>query len=111
MFVCAHWGAVGEFAASRHGALTRSQAADLGLSRKVIGRLKGSGHLAEPLPGVLVGSAQQYRAVVDACDIVELDGITCTNIARTLADLGSVDPADKVRVAFESAWRRGVSLT
>lgn len=166
MFVCAHWGAVGEFAASRHGALTRSQAADLGLSRKVIGRLKDSGHLAEPLPGVLVvvgapatweqrlrvatlgssaagtagfrsgaalnrldgypripvevivptwrqalvGSAQQHRARVEACDIVDVDGITCTNIARTLADLGSVDPAEKVRVAFESAWRRGVSL-
>ena len=54
MFACAHWGAVGEFAASRHGVITRKQAAALDLSRNVIARLKSSGHLVEPVPRVLV---------------------------------------------------------
>ena len=191
MFACAQWGAVGEFAASRHGAFTRKQAADLGVSTKVIARLKDSGHVAEPLPGVLVvvgsvptwqqqmkvatlgsmsagvagfrsaaalhrldgyrldgyradghrldgyrldgyradgyrvgpielivpswrrvlvGIAVQHCAHVNHTDVVTVDEVPCTGIARTLADLGSVDPVGKVRAAFESAWRRGISL-
>jgi very-short-patch-repair endonuclease len=165
MFACAQWGAVGEFAASRHGAFTRKQAAELGLSSKVVARLKDSGHLDEPLPGVLVvvgsvptwkqrlvvatlGSssgvagfrsaaalhqfdgyapgpievvvanwrqplaalATQHRAKVIIDEVVSVDRVPCTGIARTLADLGSVDPVQKVRIAFESVWRRGVSL-
>ena len=45
-----------------------------------------------------------------ADDFTRLDGIRCTGIARTLCDLGSVDPRDQVKAAFESVWRRGVSL-
>ena len=45
-----------------------------------------------------------------ANDFTRLDGIRCTGIARTLCDLGSVDPRDQVKAAFESVWRRGVSL-
>jgi very-short-patch-repair endonuclease len=166
MITCAQWGAVGEFAASRHGVVTRSQAAELGVSAKVIARLKSCGHLHEPLPRVLVvvgsvptwkqqlmvatlgasaagiagyrsaaalhrldayeagpvelivpswrqqlvGFAQQHRAEVAMVDRVSIDQVPCTGIARTLADLGSVDPIERVRTAFECAWRRGVSL-
>ena len=166
MFASTPWGAVGEFAASRHGVVSRKQAAGLGVSGKVVARMKASGYLSEPLSGVLVvvgsvptcnqrllvaslassaagvggfrsagalqrfdaypagpielivrnwrrglvGVAEQHRALLDPCDVVEIDGIACTGIARTLADLGSVDPVDRVRVAFESVWRRGVSL-
>src|SRR4051794_15277094 len=63
MFACAHLGAVGEFAASRHGVITRTQAAALGIHRSVIARLKRDGHVVEPLPGVLVivGSVATWR--------------------------------------------------
>jgi very-short-patch-repair endonuclease len=44
-------------------------------------------------------------------DFTEVDGIRCTGVARTLCDIGSVDSPDRVKVAFESAWRNGYSLT
>lgn len=47
------FGAAGEFAASRHGALTRRQAAEFGLTPIVVRRLIREGHLLEPVPGVL----------------------------------------------------------
>ena len=50
----ARLGAVGELAASRHGAFTRRQAADKGISHKTISRLRDRGVLHEPAPGVLV---------------------------------------------------------
>ena len=166
MFTCAQWGAVGEFAASRHGAVTRTQAAGMGVSAKVVKRLKETGHVHEPLPGVLVvsgsvatweqrlivgtlassgagragyrsaaglrgldgygpgpievivptwrqqlcGYAVQHCATVDPPDRALVRGVPCTGLARTLADLGSVDPIELVRTAFECAWRRGASL-
>jgi very-short-patch-repair endonuclease len=48
---------------------------------------------------------------LDPCDVIEIDGIRCTTVARTLADLGSVDHIDRAREAFEWAWRNGCSLT
>lgn len=48
------FGAVGEFAASRHGAVTRRQAASLGLGRNAVARLAHRGFLHETVPGVLV---------------------------------------------------------
>lgn len=54
MVACAPWGAAGEFAASRHGALTRSQAADNGISKRVLDRLLRDEAVDEPAPGVLV---------------------------------------------------------
>lgn len=169
MVACAAWGAAGEFAASHHGALTRSQAAERGISGRVVSRLLRSGVLDEPSPGVLVvrgtpptwhqrlyvatlackgAGAASFRSaaglsVLDgygpgplelllpsgrhthlndvvhhrgpmgaehANDFTELEGIRCTGVARTLCDLGSVDPRDRVKAAFESAWRRGASL-
>ncbi len=170
MVACAPWGAAGEFAASRHGALTRSQAADNGISFRVIERLLRDEDLTEPAPGVLVvvgspptwhqrmyvatlasrgagragfrsaaalhwldgyahgpvelllpGRRRSYLAGVvhhrgpmgpeHANDFTEVDGMACTGVARTLCDLGSVDSPEKVKVAFESAWRSGYSLT
>ena len=169
MVACAPWGAAGEFAASRHGALTRSQAAERGISSRVVSRLLRDGVLGEPAPGVLVvrgtpptwhqrlyvatlackgAGAAGFRSAAGlgdfdgygqgplelllpdgrhshlsdvihhrgpmgpqhANDFTQLAGIRCTGIARTLCDLGSVDPRDKVRTAFESVWRRGVCL-
>lgn len=166
MSACSPFGAAGEFAASRHGVLTRRQAADFGLTPIVIRRLIRDGVLHEPIPGVLVvvGSPQTWRqrlrvatlasnaagvgghhaaaalhgidgyppgrwsivvdghrrieladlvvrrGPLDPCDLTEVDGIRCTNIARTVCDLGSVDSPAMLRTAFDWAWRTGVSL-
>jgi very-short-patch-repair endonuclease len=166
MFVCAQWGAVGEFAASRHGVLTRKQAAAAGLSRNVIARLIRTGHLSEPISNVLVvrGSVDTWhqrltvatlasngvpvaafrsaaalhefdgyrpgpvevlvptarpiltevaivhRGQLDVLDVDEVDGVRCTGIPRTLVNIAAVDPIQSVRRAFESVWRRGISL-
>jgi very-short-patch-repair endonuclease len=63
MVACAPWGAAGEFAASRHGVITRSQAAEYGISRTVLARLVRDQVLDEPVPGVLVvrGSPPTWR--------------------------------------------------
>ena len=63
MVACAPWGAAGEFAASRHGALTRSQAAAQGISSRVIQRLLRDRVLDERVPGVLVvvGSVHSWH--------------------------------------------------
>ena len=162
-----HWGAAGDVAASRHGAFHRSRAAEVGLTNKVIRSLKRSGHLFEPVPGVLVvagspdtwqrrleiatlgsrcaGAAAYATAAAlagldgyghgplphlllpswrrqlsvaaalhvgpfDDIDLVETAGWRSTNVARTLCDIASVDPVDRVTCAFESAWRNGASL-
>ncbi len=166
MTACSPFGPAGEFAASRHGAFSRSQAADLGLTHHIVRRLLRDEHLVEPVPGVLVvvGSPptwQQrlrvatlassgagvaatrssaglwgmdeygpgpleilvpncrhidlpglvvHRGPMPASDLVEVDGIRATNIARTLCDLGNVDPVARVTAAFEWAWRGGVHL-
>ena len=170
MVACAPWGTAGEFAASRHGALTRSQAAAHGVSSRVIQRLMRDHVLSEPVPGVLVvvgsvptwhqamyvatlasgavgaaafrsGAALQRldghapgaldlllpnRRNIDlpnlvqhygpmdgehSFDFTEVDGIRCTGVARTLCELGSVESRELVKMAFESAWRNGYSLT
>jgi very-short-patch-repair endonuclease len=54
MVACSPFGPAGEFAASRHGALTRSQAATFGLTDTVIRRLLRDDVIREPVPGVLV---------------------------------------------------------
>ncbi len=43
-------------------------------------------------------------------DVVEIDGIRTTNLARTLADLGSVVDAKLVERALDDARRRQTSL-
>jgi len=58
---------------------------------------------------VLRGVVQHRVAALPGCDIVEVDGVPCTNIARTLADLGSVCHQAVVERAFDDAVRRGAN--
>jgi hypothetical protein len=48
-------------------------------------------------------------ASLDPCDLVMVDGLPATTVARTLADLGSVVPRRLVLKALDSARRAGVS--
>jgi hypothetical protein len=48
--------------------------------------------------------------LLDPCDLVSIDGIACTGLARTLVDLGSVVDPLVVRRALIDARRRGTSL-
>ena len=166
MVACSPFGPAGEFAATRHGALTRLAAME-GLTPSIITRLLRDRVLDEPAPGVLVvvGSPTtwrqrlyvatlasrgagavgfrsaaalhgldgygegpvellvpshrrirlpdlvMHRGPYDAnLDITTIDGIACTSIARTLCDIAAVDRAERVQLAFESAWRHGASL-
>jgi hypothetical protein len=161
--------AVVELAASQHSAITRRQAAELGMDRRRIATAMRQGWLGEPHPGVLqiagspatferrvmsavlaVGgvavashrtAARLHRLdglqrvddvelstdrshrwrhpdviahhVVDVpkCDIVDVDGIPTTGLARTLVDLGSVvSSRDQVGRALTDLRRRGTSL-
>ncbi len=56
------------------------------------------------VPGLVV-----HRATLAPADCMVVDGIPCTNIARTLCDLGAVVSQDKVEQALDDALRRGVS--
>jgi hypothetical protein len=67
----ATWGAVAEFAAPRHGVISRRRAASMGFTAKRISKLLRDGLLHEPLAGVLVfhsspPSWRQGCAVLDA---------------------------------------------
>ena len=53
--------------------------------------------------------AHHVRAL-DRADLVRIDGIRCTGLARTLADLGAVVEPLAVRRALTAARRRGASL-
>ena len=43
------------------------------------------------------------------CDFVMVDGIRCTNVARTLVDLGDVVDPDRVERAFDHSIRTGAN--
>jgi hypothetical protein len=47
---------------------------------------------------------------LDPSDLMVIDGIRCTGLARTLTDLGAVVPVDLVERALDDARRRDVSL-
>jgi hypothetical protein len=49
-------------------------------------------------------------AALENCDLVTVDGIRCTGLARTVADLGSVVDARQVRRALTDLRRRGTSM-
>jgi hypothetical protein len=51
-----------------------------------------------------------HVASLDAADIVTIDGIRSTGLARTLSDLGAVVEPMQVRRALTDARRRGTSL-
>jgi hypothetical protein len=52
-----------------------------------------------------------HVATLDRADVVTIDGIRCTGLARTLADLGAVVDSLAVRRALTDARRRGTSLS
>ena len=167
MFTSAHLGAVGAVAASRHGVISRTQAAAMGVSSKQVARLIGQGVLIEELPGVLViagaprtwlqrvaiattagransvagfstGAALQrldgfpqvrqlelitpFQNRILRCvaklhvaelidrDVITIEGIRCTTVARTLVDIACAGRTQQVEQAFECAWRTGTSL-
>jgi hypothetical protein len=57
------------------------------------------------IPGVVV----HRDGVWDERDHTEVDGIRCTNIARTLCDLGAVVSQDRVEGALDDALRMNIS--
>lgn len=57
------------------------------------------------------GTIAHHVDALESPDIVQIDGIRCTGLARTLVDLGSVcDEALTVRRALTDVRRRGASL-
>ncbi|HTN79078.1 MAG TPA: hypothetical protein VMK16_05340 [Acidimicrobiales bacterium] len=50
-----------------------------------------------------------HRAILAREDRMAVDAIACTNLARTLCDLGAVVKPDKLEQALDDALRRGVS--
>lgn len=59
---------------------------------------------------VMVEEVRTHVGPLDPCDIVEVDGIRCTSVERTLCDLGSSVSEARVRIAFEWYWRTRGSL-
>lgn len=108
MPVSAGFGAVGEFAASRHGAFTRRQAAALGLGRNAIARLEQRGFLHEPVPGVLVvgGSPPTWH---QSLIVATMEGgderIAVAGTAARLHQLDGSGPPTPLHIA----GRRGAS--
>ncbi|MEX0847634.1 MAG: hypothetical protein WD023_07630 [Ilumatobacteraceae bacterium] len=50
------------------------------------------------------------RRTLSAGDVLDVDRIRCTGVARTLCDIAGLDPMRRVRMAFDSVWRAGHSL-
>lgn len=162
-------GAVAELAASQHGAFTRRQAADCGITRRQIQTLVGSALFDEPVRGVLrlrgspetwhqqmmiatlvgpgfhsgfraaaflhgidgfdkhpptpeIVGGRSCRAVtgidviqhwvdpLDPADLVIVDGISCTGLARSVVDVCGLGDADLSLRAVDDFERRRASL-
>lgn len=56
------------------------------------------------------GVVAHHVTPLDPCDIVVVDGIDATGLARTLADLGAVSSRDRVAQALTDVRRRGCAL-
>jgi hypothetical protein len=56
------------------------------------------------------GVVAHHVAALDRLDVVAINGIRCTGLARTLADLGAVVEPLLVRRGLTAARRRGASL-
>jgi hypothetical protein len=90
-------------------------------SHRAAARLHGLDGFAEcDVVEVSVTSAHRWRTkdgvvahhviALDPEDVVDVEGIRCTGLARTLADLGAVVPPLAVRRALTDVRRRGTSL-
>lgn len=62
--------------------------------------------VAPRLPGAVVHRV----ARLDPCDVVTVDGVRCTNVARTLTDLGSVCGPTTVERALDDVLRRDTNV-
>jgi hypothetical protein len=58
------------------------------------------------LPGAVVHHVQ----ALEPCDRTVIDAVPATGLARTLCDLGSVVPRERVERALDDVRRRGISL-
>lgn len=110
MFACSAFGPAGEFAASRHGALTRAQAADHGLTDKVIRRLIREGVVVEPVPYVLVavGAPPTWRQQLYVATLAS----SCAGVGggRAAAALLGVDGFDPGPIELLVSSHRRIDL-
>ena len=110
MFARTLVGAVGEFAASRHGAIHRRQAAALGLSPQVIARLLHDGVIEEPVPGVLVlaGAPRTWHQGISIATSV--GGAPVVAGHRSAAALHELDGCPPGPLEVISVGRRRIAL-
>ena len=101
-------GAVGELAASRHGAFTRRQAADIGITHQAISRLRDRGVLLEPAPGVLViaGMPSTYAQRVYVATLANGgSGLAIGDSAGRLHSLDGMEAATTIDIAVPRGGR------
>jgi very-short-patch-repair endonuclease len=87
------------------------------VSHRAAGALLRLDGIAEPFPELTVPSdppairwAFFHRSKdLQPFEVVEVDGLRCTDATRTLCDLGAVDDEGAVERALESALRRGLT--
>ena len=87
------------------------------LSHRAAGALLGLDGVTHPFPEVTVPGSP--RAIpwaffhrsgdLERFEVVEVDGLRCTDATRTLCDLGAVEDELAVERALESALRRGLT--
>jgi very-short-patch-repair endonuclease len=95
-------GAVAELAASQHGALTRSQAADCGLSPRMIRSRLGAGLFNAPYPGVLTIASMPptWRRQLKAATLARPGQLFVS--ARAAGALHALDGLDETIVEIHS---------
>jgi very-short-patch-repair endonuclease len=87
------------------------------VSHRAAGALLGLDGITEPFPEFTVPSSPPNIgwAFFHRCrdlepfEVVEVDGLRCTDATRTLCDLGAVEDERAVERALESALRRGLT--
>jgi very-short-patch-repair endonuclease len=87
------------------------------VSHRAAGALLGLDGITEPFPEFTVPSspprirwAMWHRSRdLQPFEVVEVDGLRCTDATRTLCDLGAVEDEDAVERALESALRGGLT--
>ncbi len=105
-------GAVGDVAASHHGATTRRQAAELGLSAHAVTTLIRRGVLDEPAPGLLVvrGSVASPERLLTAASLLAAPhGLVADTSAAWVHRLDGFDrPPTRARVVVPKGTRVAV---
>ena len=104
----AHVGGLAEFAASRHAAFTRRQAASLSVGSSTLRRMKAQGILDEPVPGVLRCSAAPQtweQHLIIAAMATRVPGLAIATAASRLHQLDGFDDVARLHVAMERGTR------